>query len=67
MVQTQKDHVNAYEFMMRRMTTALLLGDPSCVEPPTSRARWALVAGVVLAALILIGFAISGLIVQTRG
>jgi type VII secretion protein EccB len=62
-VQTQKDHVHAYQFLMQRMTTALTVGDPSTVEPPTRRGRAGLFTGAVLALLIVIGFGVYGLIV----
>ncbi|GAA3687396.1 hypothetical protein GCM10022267_87800 [Lentzea roselyniae] len=62
-MQTQKDHVHAYQFLMQRMTTALTVGDPSNMDPPTRRGRSGLVIGVILAVLIVIGFGVYGLIV----
>ncbi|MEV6236894.1 type VII secretion protein EccB [Lentzea sp. NPDC051838] len=62
-MQTQKDHVHAYQFLMQRMTTALTVGDPSNMEPPTRRGRSGLLTGAVIALLIVIGFGIYGLIV----
>jgi len=62
-VQTQKDHVHAYQFLMQRMTTALTVGDPSMMEPPTRRGRAGLITGAFLALLIVIGFGVYGLIV----
>ncbi|MEV6712779.1 type VII secretion protein EccB [Lentzea sp. NPDC051208] len=62
-MQTQKDHVHAYQFLMERMTTALTVGDPSNMEPPTRRGRAGLITGAFLAVLIMIGFGVYGLIV----
>ncbi|MEU5847830.1 type VII secretion protein EccB [Saccharopolyspora shandongensis] len=62
-MQTQKDHVHAYQFLMQRMTTALLVGDPSNAELPTRRGRTGLIAGALIALLIAIGFGVYGLIV----
>ncbi|MFS8104241.1 type VII secretion protein EccB [Lentzea alba] len=62
-MQTQKDHVHAYQFLMQRMTTALTVGDPSNMEPPTRRGRSGLIVGALLALLIVIGFGVYGLIV----
>ncbi|MEV5541682.1 type VII secretion protein EccB [Saccharopolyspora shandongensis] len=62
-MQTQKDHVHAYQFLMQRMTTALLVGDPSNVEPPTRRGRSGLIAGALIALLVVIGFGVYGLVV----
>ncbi|SDP42085.1 type VII secretion protein EccB [Lentzea jiangxiensis] len=62
-MQTQKDHVHAYQFLMQRMTTALTVGDPSNMEPPTRRGRAGLITGAFVAVLIVIGFGVYGLIV----
>jgi type VII secretion protein EccB len=62
-VQTQKDHVHAYQFLMQRMTTALVVGDPSNMELPTKRGRSGMLIGALIALLIVIGFGVYGLIV----
>ncbi|MDX8149472.1 type VII secretion protein EccB [Lentzea sp. BCCO 10_0061] len=62
-MQTQKDHVHAYQFLMQRMTTALVIGDPSSAEHPLGRGRSGLITGAVVALLIAIGFGVYGLIV----
>ncbi|SFR29913.1 type VII secretion protein EccB [Lentzea waywayandensis] len=62
-MQTQKDHVHAYQFLLQRMTTALTVGDPTMMEPPTRRGRSGLLTGTVIALLIVIGFGVYGLIV----
>lgn len=65
-MQTQKDHVQAYTFLMGRMTTALVLGQVSGPEVPARRARTGFVMGVALTVLIMIGFLLYGLIVHQR-
>jgi type VII secretion protein EccB len=62
-MQTQKDHVHAYQFLMQRMTTALTVGDPSNMEPPTRRGRSGLLTGALIALLTVIGFGVYGLFV----
>ncbi|QFZ18582.1 type VII secretion protein EccB [Saccharothrix syringae] len=61
-MQTQRDHLHAYQTMVGRMSSALLLGDTSHGEPPARRALFGLVMGVVLALLIAVGFGVYGLI-----
>jgi hypothetical protein len=61
-VQTRRDHVYAYQFMVNRMTSALVLSDPAATDPPTRRARLGLILGVRLAALAVGVFWVFGLI-----
>ncbi|GAA3464470.1 type VII secretion protein EccB [Saccharothrix longispora] len=61
-MQTQRDHLHAYQTMVGRMSSALLLGDTSHGEPPAKRALFGLVMGIVLALLIGVGFGVYGLI-----
>jgi hypothetical protein len=65
-VQTQKDHVDAYAFLMGRMTSALVTGDANGVEVPARRAWTGLVTGAALAVLIAAGFVVFGLIVPAH-
>lgn len=62
-MQTQRDHVHAYHFMVDRMTSALVVGDPGAFEPPARRAWFGLIIGVVLAILVTGGFWVYGLVV----
>lgn len=62
-MQTQRDHVHAYQFMVDRMTSALVVGDPGAFEPPARRAWFGLIIGVVLAILVTGGFWVYGLVV----
>ncbi|OZM70827.1 type VII secretion protein EccB [Amycolatopsis antarctica] len=61
-MQTQKDHVHAYQTLVGRMSAALLLGDPNQSEPPARRAFIGIVFGMVLALLIGVAFWVYGLI-----
>jgi hypothetical protein len=65
-VQTQKDHVEAYSFLIGRMTAALITGDASYREVPAKRTWTGLLIGVALAALITGGFVVFGLIEHSR-
>ena len=60
-MQTQKDHVEAYSFLMGRMTSALVLGDASHLEVPAKRTWTGLVIGAAISVLIAAGFFIFGL------
>ncbi|ONI83113.1 type VII secretion protein EccB [Actinosynnema sp. ALI-1.44] len=62
-MQTQRDHLNAYQFMMGRMSSALVLADPASPEIPARRAIVGMIVGVLLAVLIAIGFVAYGAIV----
>jgi hypothetical protein len=60
-VQTQKDHVEAYSFLIGRMTSALVLGDAGYLEVPARRAWTGVLIGIGLAVLTAAGFFIFGL------
>ena len=62
-MQTQRDHVHAHQFQMARMSSALLLGDPSMAENPMRRTMLGLTVGVVLSLLVVICFGVYGWIV----
>ncbi|WP_020660763.1 type VII secretion protein EccB [Amycolatopsis benzoatilytica] len=67
MVQTQKDHVEAYSFLIGRMTSALVLGDASHLEVPARRAWVGLLVGLALGVLVAVGFFVYGLIAHRTG
>jgi hypothetical protein len=62
-MQTQRDHVHAHQFQMARMSSALMLGDPSMAENPMRRTSLGLVAGVVISLLAVVAFGVYGWIV----
>ena len=62
-MQTQRDHVHAHQFQMARMSSALLLGDPSMAENPMRRTVLGLSAGMVVGLLVVVCFGVYGWIV----
>lgn len=66
-MQTQRDHVHAHQFQMGRMSSALVLGDPTSAENPSHRAMIGLFVGVMLAVLIVAGFVVYGWLVPGGG
>nr|WP_269461084.1 type VII secretion protein EccB [Actinoplanes derwentensis] len=62
-MQTQRDHVHAHQFMMGRLSSALVQGDPSTAEIPGRRALTGLAFGVLISVLVVAGFAVYGWIV----
>ncbi|WP_045747099.1 type VII secretion protein EccB [Actinoplanes rectilineatus] len=62
-MQTQRDHVHAHQFMMGRLSSALVQGDPSTAEIPGRRALTGMAFGVLISVLVVAGFAVYGWIV----
>jgi type VII secretion protein EccB len=62
-VQTQRDHVHAHQFMMGRLSSALVQGDPTSAEIPGHRALTGLLFGILVAVLGIGGVAVYGWIV----
>jgi type VII secretion protein EccB len=62
-MQTQRDHVHAHQFMMGRMSCALVLGDPTHAEIPARRAMSGLFIGIIVGVVLSVGFLLFGLIV----
>ncbi|MCA1223848.1 type VII secretion protein EccB [Streptomyces sp. 8L] len=61
-MQTRKDQVQAYQFAMGRLATALVSGNPGGGESPTRRASLGTFFGAALVVLLCIGFGVYGLI-----
>ncbi|MDA0567658.1 type VII secretion protein EccB [Streptomonospora sp. S1-112] len=61
-MQTRRDRVQAYNFTVGRLGTAMLEGDPDAVDAPMRRTRTGTYIGVALGALICVGFLVFGLI-----
>ncbi|MGW3121600.1 type VII secretion protein EccB [Streptomyces sp. NPDC001107] len=61
-MQTRRDHVQAYQFAMGRLASALVSGDPGRGDSPTRRSSLGSVFGVGLVALLCAGFWVYGLI-----
>lgn len=62
-MQTQRDHVHAQTFMVGRISSALVEGDPTGAQIPGQRLQTGLVVGLMLAVLLVGGFAVYGWIV----
>jgi ESX secretion system ATPase EccB len=62
-MQTQRDHVHAHTFMMGRLGSALVEGDPTSAKIPGKRPLTGLIAGIVVAVLIVGGFGVYGWLV----
>ncbi|MFD9958325.1 type VII secretion protein EccB [Amycolatopsis sp. NPDC058986] len=63
-MQTQKDHVDAYAFLIARMSAALVTADDAFREEPARRAWKGLLIGAALAVLGGLGFFVFGLFVK---
>ncbi|WP_371502794.1 type VII secretion protein EccB [Kitasatospora sp. NBC_00374] len=61
-MQTRRDHVQAYQFAMGRLATALVSGDPGRGESPTRRAALGTFLGAGVTALLCAGSGVYGLI-----
>jgi type VII secretion protein EccB len=61
-VQTRRDHLQAYQFAMGRLATALVSGDPGRGESPTKRAALGTFLGAGIVVLLCVGFGVYGLI-----
>ncbi|MBW8792680.1 MAG: type VII secretion protein EccB [Streptomyces sp.] len=66
-MQTRRDHLQAYRFATGRLASALLTGDIRTGAGPLHRARLGSVFGIVLAALLIGGFAVYGLLKPQPG
>lgn len=61
-MQTRRDHVQAYQFAMGRLASALVSGDPGRGDSPTRRSALGSVFGVALVVLLCAGFGVYGLV-----
>lgn len=61
-MQTRRDHLQAYQFAVGRLSTALLTGDAARADRPGHRAAKGTVLGVGAAVLMCAGFGVYGLI-----
>jgi type VII secretion protein EccB len=61
-MQTRRDHVQAYQFAVGRLATALVSGDPGRGDSPTRRASLGTFFGVGIVVLLCLGFGVYGLI-----
>ena len=61
-VQSRRDQVAAYRFLLRRRHAALLAGDPDSAEAPLRKLGTATFAGVMTAVLMAAGAGVAGLL-----
>jgi type VII secretion protein EccB len=61
-VQSRRDQLQAYKFLTRRALAALVAGEPDVPEAPMRRISLTTVTGVMVAVLVIAGFAVFGLI-----
>lgn len=59
-MQTRRDHMQAYQFAMGRLATALVSGDPGRGDSPTKRSALGTFFGAGLVVLMCVGFLIYG-------
>ncbi|PWI42174.1 type VII secretion protein EccB [Streptomyces sp. ICBB 8177] len=59
-MQTRRDHMQAYQFAMGRLATALVTGDPGRGDSPTRRAALGTFFGAGIVVLLSVGFLIYG-------
>lgn len=58
---TQRDQLQAYQFMRRRMVAALQAGDANLRQPPNRRVLLCFAIGAMCALLIITVFALLGI------
>jgi type VII secretion protein EccB len=63
----RSDQYRAYRFLVRRIVSAVLSGDPESNELPMRRFGTALFGGILVAVLVVAGFAVYGLIFPGGG
>jgi type VII secretion protein EccB len=61
-VQSRRDQVQAHQFMVGRLVSALVRTEPDAAETPMRRSTTGAVAGVIVAVLAVAGFAVVGLL-----
>jgi len=61
-VQSRRDQAQAYRFVLNRVHSALLRGEPDSPEPPLRRIWVATFASIMVAVLVVAGFGILGLL-----
>lgn len=61
-MQSRRDQVQAYSFVVGRLTSSMLSADPDAVETHLGRTKRGTVIGLVIGVLLCLGFALSGLL-----
>lgn len=63
-MQTRRDQLQAYQFLVRRILAALLGNEPEAPEQPMRRAKAATFSGIMLGALVCGGVALTGFLTE---
>ncbi|MGW4757718.1 type VII secretion protein EccB [Streptomyces chartreusis] len=66
-MQSKKDQLQAHLFVLGRVVSALTRGEPDAAETPMRRFTAAALGGILIAALVLGGFAVVGLLFPRTG
>src|SRR5436305_4359755 len=66
-MQSRRDQVQAQTYVLGRLTSALVHGEPDAAETPMRRTTIGLFAGLMIAAIIVAGSAVIGLIFPSGG
>ena len=61
-MQSRRDQLQAYKFLTRRALAALVVGEPDVPEAPMRRLSLTTITGIMVAVLVVAGFAVFGLI-----
>ncbi|MEU9700665.1 type VII secretion protein EccB [Streptomyces sp. NPDC047981] len=61
-MQSKRDQVQAHMFLMGRLTSGMLRGDPDAPESPVGRTNRGLVWGIALGVVLVVGFLLFGMI-----
>jgi type VII secretion protein EccB len=59
---SRRDQIQAYQFVRRRTVSAVLVGDANHAVSPTRRPTIALITGIVVLILVIVGFALYGVL-----
>ncbi|MFI5643490.1 type VII secretion protein EccB [Kitasatospora sp. NPDC051705] len=62
-MQSKRDQVQAHLFVMGRLATGMLRGEPDAADTPAGRTSRGTVAGLVVAVLVCLGVAVYGVMV----
>ncbi|MFY1670170.1 type VII secretion protein EccB [Plantactinospora sp. WMMB334] len=62
MMRSRREQVQAYRFLLRRIVSALLVGEPETNELPMRRFALAMLGGLLAAVLLVAGFGVYGLL-----
>ncbi|WP_399093594.1 type VII secretion protein EccB [Streptomyces sp. BBFR2] len=65
-MQSRRDQVQAYSFVVGRLTSSMLSADPDAIDTHMGRTKRGTVIGLAIGLLLCVGFAVSGLLFPGR-